>query len=167
MTGDEFIKRLQQAQRELENCISRVLPVKVGALAKAHFQDNFRKSGFVNNGLHAWKPAKRLLVKNIPRRRSKGKLVQRRRKPASMQYKTLLSDKNHLRDSIYYTPIRAGVRIYNPVEYAAVHNEGLRAGRGKGFRMPKRQFMGESAELNKTVQQTVEKELSRILNLKS
>ncbi|MDR2652798.1 MAG: phage virion morphogenesis protein [Prevotellaceae bacterium] len=166
MTGDEFVKRLQKAQREIENCVNRLLPVKIGALAKAHFQDSFRKSGFINNGLHEWQPAKRLLAKNIPRRRAKGKLVQRRRKPASMQYKTLLSGRNHLYNSIYYTPMRGGVRIYNPVEYAAVHNEGLRAGRGKGFRMPKRQFIGESAELNKIVQQTVEKELSKILNFK-
>jgi phage gpG-like protein len=154
MTGDEFVKRLQAAQRELENSINRVLPVKIGALAKAHFQDNFHKSGFVNNGLHKWQPAKRLLLN-------------RRKKPASMKYKTLLSGRNHLFSSISYTPMRGAVRIYNPVEYAAVHNEGLRAGRGKGFKMPKRQFMGESAELNKIVQQTIEKELSKIINLKT
>ncbi|MDR2292112.1 MAG: phage virion morphogenesis protein [Prevotellaceae bacterium] len=144
-----------------------MLPVKVGALAKSHFQDNFRKGGFVNNGLHAWQPAKRLLAKNIPRRRARGKLVRRNKRTAAMLYKTLLSGRNHLFSSVYYTPLRSAVRIYNPVEYAAVHNEGLRAGRGKGFIMPKRQFIGESAELNKAVQQAVVKELSKILNLKS
>lgn len=33
------------------------------------------------------------------------------------------------------------------VPYAQVHNEGGRAGRGAGFDMPQRQFMGEAAEL--------------------
>jgi phage gpG-like protein len=166
MTGDEFIKKLQAAQRELENCINRVLPVTVGALAVKHFKANFQKGGFVNGWLHAWKPAKRLLATKIPRRRSKGKLVERKKKPASMRYKTLLSAKNHLRDSIMYKAMRGGVRIYNNVEYANVHNAGLRSGRGKGFRMPKRQFMGKSAELDKLVQKTIEKELTKILNLK-
>ncbi|MDR3226062.1 MAG: phage virion morphogenesis protein [Prevotellaceae bacterium] len=165
MTGDEFLRRLQQSQREIENCINNVLPVKIGALAKAHFQENFIKGGFVNNGLHTWKPAKRL-AKGATRRRTKnGKLSKRARTLAINKYKTLLSDKNHLFSSIYYTPSRAAVRIYNPVNYAAVHNEGLRAGRGKGFIMPKRQFIGESAELNKKVQQTIEKELTKIINL--
>lgn len=33
------------------------------------------------------------------------------------------------------------------VPYARVHNEGLRAGRGSGFQMPKRQFVGDTKEL--------------------
>jgi phage gpG-like protein len=166
MTPEQFLQHLKNAQLEIENAINNTLPVKIGALAKAHFQDNFIKGGFVNNGLHKWTPAKRLLAKKIPRRRANGKLAKRYKKPANMLYKTLLSDRNHLYSSIYATPMRAAVRIYNSVEYAAVHNEGLRAGRGKGFKMPKRQFIGESAELNKMVQQTIEKELTRIINLK-
>lgn len=35
----------------------------------------------------------------------------------------------------------------NKVPYAQVHNEGGRAGRGAGFDMPQRQFMGDAAEL--------------------
>jgi phage gpG-like protein len=165
MTGDEFVRRLQQAQTEIENCINNVLPVKIGALAKAHFQENFIKGGFVNNGLQPWDRAKRLLKGATRRRMKNGKLSKRARVLAGNKYKTLLSDKNHLFSSIYYTQGRASVRIYNPVTYAAVHNEGLRAGRGKGFIMPKRQFIGESAELNKKMQQTIENELTKIINL--
>jgi phage gpG-like protein len=33
------------------------------------------------------------------------------------------------------------------VPYAQVHNEGLRAGRGKGFLMPKRQYVGQTLTL--------------------
>jgi phage gpG-like protein len=34
------------------------------------------------------------------------------------------------------------------VAYAEPHNEGSRAGRGKGFMMPQRQFMGESEDFD-------------------
>lgn len=37
------------------------------------------------------------------------------------------------------------------VPYAKVHNEGGRAGRGAGFDMPQRQFIGESAELEEKI----------------
>ena len=52
-----------------------------------------------------------------------------------------------------------------PVPYAIVHNEGLRAGRGKGFKMPKRQFIGESAVLNNKISLIIDEELTKILDL--
>lgn len=45
--------------------------------------------------------------------------------------------------------------------YSAVHNEGLRAGRGRGFRMPKRQFMAHSSKLA----EKTEKEIIKILDI--
>lgn len=50
--------------------------------------------------------------------------------------------------------------------YAEVHNEGGKAGRGKGFTMPQRQFIGEYPGMEKTVerivQHAVEEELKNI-----
>lgn len=42
------------------------------------------------------------------------------------------------------------------IKYAAVHNQGLKAGRGKGFQMPQRQFIGHTEELAK-----IQKEIIR------
>lgn len=42
------------------------------------------------------------------------------------------------------------------VPYAQVHNEGGRAGRGAGFDMPQRQFMGESDELEEKITKRVD-----------
>lgn len=42
------------------------------------------------------------------------------------------------------------------VPYAEVHNEGGRAGRGKGFDMPQRQFMGEAEELESQLTRRIE-----------
>lgn len=148
MTPEQFAQLLKRHSAEIHKLMHRTLPVKIGRMAKDHFQENFRKGGFVNNGLKKWKPAKRI-----------GK-----EKGAKGSYKTLLSSRNHLYDSIQYTPGDAKVTIHNDVIYARVHNEGLKAGRGKGFTMPKRQFIGESKELNDAIKDKITDELKNILN---
>jgi phage gpG-like protein len=62
------------------------------------------------------------------------------------KYGPLMSSRQNLYGSIYYRPDDCRVTVGTEVPYAAIHNEGLRAGRGKGFKMPKRQFMGERVE---------------------
>jgi len=50
-----------------------------------------------------------------------------------------------------------------PKAYASVHNFGLKSGRGKGFMMPKRQFMGESKTLNKKIVRLIRERIQKIL----
>ena len=88
MTPQQFSRLLKANQEAVKRLISRVLPVKAGRMAKDHFSENFKKGGFVDGGLHPWKPSKRI-----------GKA-----KGAAGQYKTLLSGRNHLYSSIKYTP---------------------------------------------------------------
>lgn len=107
--ADKLESDIQRMKKEIEQLISRKLPVVAGKYAKQHFQDNFRQGGFVNGGLHPWPPAKRL---------SSGE------SGADSQYKTLMSSRNHLFSSINYTPGIAKVTIFNDVVYAAIHNEG-------------------------------------------
>lgn len=107
--ADKLESDIQRMKKEIEQFISRKLPVVAGKYAKQHFQDNFRQGGFVNGGLHPWPPAKRL---------SSGE------SGADSQYKTLMSSRNHLFSSINYTPGIAKVTIFNDVVYAAIHNEG-------------------------------------------
>lgn len=84
------------------------LPRKVGIVAVNHFKENFRQSGFVDNGLKPWKR---------PLRQTEGK-------GAAAERPTLTSGRNHLMRSIQYTSRPGEVTILNPVEYAAIHNEG-------------------------------------------
>lgn len=149
MTPEQFLKLTNEQKRKLTRLIHRELPIKIGGMAKDHFQDNFRKGGFVNGGLKKWKPAKRT---------GQGK-------KADGRYGTLLSSRNHLYNSIDYVPGDAKVTIQNKVPYAAVHNEGLKAGRGKGFTMPKRQFIGESKELTDKIKNKIETEIDKIIRL--
>ena len=105
----DFAKLIQQKQKELDSLMRREMPIIAGRMAKDHFRDNFRKGGFVNNGLHPWPKAKRL---------SSG------RSDAASNYGTLLSSRNHLFSSIKYTPSDYRVRVANEVPYAPIHNWG-------------------------------------------
>ena len=196
MTDKEFIEHLKRLQPELERLISRTLPVKIGAKAKSLFQENFRKGGFQDGGLHAWQ---------ITRRQLLGKGADAQRGP-------LLSSRQILYKSIAYTPEQGAVTIYSNVKYAAIHNEGgtvvshpritpkmrrfawaryYESGGGKKghngqetgdaamwkalaltkkstltikSKIPKRQFMGSSRELNSAVEQIINTEVGKLIN---
>jgi phage virion morphogenesis protein len=52
--------------------------------------------------------------------------------------------------------------VVTDVDYASVHNYGLRAGRGKGFNMPKRQFMGDTHQLRAKQLEKIRQYVDRI-----
>ena len=109
MTLKDLKDYLSKKGNQLEDLARRRMPVIAGQMAVSHFKSNFRQSGFVNNGLQAWKPAKR----------TEGK-----KKGAENNYKTLTSGRNHLMSSISYIPHDSSVLIKNDVPYASIHNEG-------------------------------------------
>lgn len=105
----DFSALLKAKKKELDTLMRRKLPVKVGRMAKDHYQENFRKGGFVNGGLKRWPQTKR---------QSSGS------KSAAAGYSPLLSRRNHLFSSVKYTPGDYRVRVANDVEYAPLHNWG-------------------------------------------
>ncbi len=48
------------------------------------------------------------------------------------------------------------------VPYAKVHNEGGRAGRGAGFDMPQRKFMGQADELEEQIDKRIQTYIQKI-----
>ena len=135
MDAKDFVRLIEQHQKELGELMRRKLPVIVGRMAKDHYQDNFRKGGFVNNGLQKWPQSKR-------QRSGTGS--------AAAQYGPLLSGRNHLFGSIKYVPGDYRVKIANEVPYAAIH---------------KRKFLGESAELTKKINNTIEQQIIKNIKL--
>jgi phage gpG-like protein len=109
MTDQELIDLLRTRPAEINRLVNRVLPIKVGALAKAHFRENFRLSGFMNGGLRSW-PATR-------RQQTGGK-------GAAANYGPLLSRRNRLYGSIGYKPGPGYVVIGTTLPYASIHNDG-------------------------------------------
>jgi hypothetical protein len=95
MTPEQFLQLLQQHSREIEQAIHHTLPVKVGNVAKDHFQNNFRRGGFVDGGLHPWQRTHR----------------QQSARGAGRQYKPLMSSRQHLYGSISYSPTDAAVTV--------------------------------------------------------
>ena len=192
----DYVELIKSQRKEIDQLMRRQLPVKIGRMAKDHFQENFRKGGFVNNGLQQWPKTKRQLSGTSS---------------AAAQYGPLLSGRNHLFGSMKYTPSDYRVKVANEVPYAAIHNEGgtvnptvtpemkrfawamfyKASGKKKRKRgsmisnpdaerwkalaltkkskltvkIPKRQFLGESAELRKSINDKIEKELSKILDI--
>ena len=203
-----FIRLMGRKQKELDELMRRRMPVVAGRMAKDHFQDNFRRGGFVDGGLHPWPKAKRLSSGGTD---------------AAGRYGTLLSGRNHLFGSIKYVPSDYRVVVSSDVPYAALHNRGgtvavpvtdrmrryawarfyraagktrkAAGGRRKGrrdtggtgrpanpqaafwrnfaltrkkklkIRIPRRQFIGDSRELDGKINGRIEKEIRKILKL--
>lgn len=134
-------RKIAQAIAEFDHLI----PLMVNDMyqtAQNHFTKSFRDQGFTDEVLQEWKPRKRtrgnegraILVKTGTLRRSL-------RKVSMGKYK---------------------VRITSNVPYANVHNEGERAGRGRGFKMPKRQFVGYSGVMDKKIRAKLHKRIRSI-----
>lgn len=183
MTTKEIVAQIAKQAKQLETLARRNLPIKVGRLAKNHYQDNFRQGGFVNGGLKPWQRSKRQSGTGT-----------------SAGYGTLMSDRRHLFNSVQYTPSDNSVRIHNDAIHAPIHNWGgtvtptvtpkmrrfawakyyeatsntSEAKMWKGLaltkktklsiEMPQRQFIGESAELNEKVAELIKTEVSNIIN---
>lgn len=202
----DFINYIQVRNARLDDLMRRRMPVIAGRMAKDHFQNNFRRGGFVNGGLHTWAEAKRLSAGGSS---------------ARSRYGTLMSGRNHLFSSINYYPADYRVRVANEVPHAPIHNWGgqtaptvtdrmrrfawakfyeasgkeKKAATGNKKRqksglmpppenpqaqlwkrlaltkkskltvkIPQRQFIGESQELNDAIAARLDKEIHKILN---
>ena len=147
MTPEQFAKMIEQNATEIQMLIDRTLSIKAGAIAKKHFRENFEKGGFVDDGLHEWKPAKRLSSKY-----------------GDKKNKTLMSSRKHLYSNTLDIPQRGSVKIENRTPYAAAHNEGTTtAGKNRNVTIPRRQFIGESKELDDKIRNLVKNYLRKIV----
>ena len=114
--------------------------------AKNEFMNNFREQGFNGN---KWEPVKRKSTQNILQGKGSGRL----RKDVANSVST-----GHKNSNLSYTLV-----VEN--DYAKVHNEGLKSGRGAGFIMPKRQFIGMTAKLNAKLLQKISQKVNTIWGL--
>lgn len=196
MTINDHIKLNADLMEEIEKACCSVIPERVGAMAQEHFQDNFYKSGFVNNGLTPWKRS-----------------IRQSGKGANAGRRTLIGSGNaNLMNGIKYEASGSKVTIYNRVPYAPIHNWGgtipitkrmrgyawhrffseagiakndkpdikkakiakassstlmwrnLALSKKSQIKMPQRQFIGNSRELNDKLHAKLETELRKILD---
>ena len=160
MEIQDFSKRLEGIEAAVKRQMERDLPKKLGNLAVRMFKENFQKESFFGR---AWQEVKR---------RTPGTAAFRtaaRNHPSRTTRKILTGDTGDLARSIEVKYVSKGEVVvwtapsaFAKEPYGRVHNEGLRAGRGSGFIMPKRQFMGESEELNALIISEIERKLKQI-----
>lgn len=144
---DVVLARLKKAKSDL--------PLILSKQAENFWTDNFKKEEWEGK---AWK---------VPQRRIPGTDAFRfpKKKGLSRRTKRTLIGTGRLRRAVSRSArSRTFERIVFIVDlpYAAVHNDGGRAGRGAGFDMPQRQYMGDHKELRKKQIITIEKEIKNI-----
>ena len=118
----------------------------VGREALGFFKESFVKQGFTDVSLKKWQPRKRTKRSEMGR----GILLG----PNQNMFRALKRKRLNS-----YTTL-----IYNDLIYAKVHNDGLRAGRGRGFIMPKRQFVGNSQTLTNLLKRKIKERLNYFIN---
>lgn len=174
-----FNKELARAMSRIERLARDELPRRIGKMAADHFKENFRQGGFVNGGLQQWKDVKRRDSRSewygfeykgekrnyyaFSRDKKTGKTSKSKQQkklnysPTATKRGVLTSKRNMLMNSIT-SSVRGGEAVVGTsVEYAKVHNDG---GTFKVFgkatkTMPRRQFIGESKELNRAVEKMI------------
>jgi phage gpG-like protein len=148
----KIIKDLEDVKKQLKK-----LPTYAGTEALNFFKQSFKRQGFIDEAYEPWKPRKE---------RTAGRKMRREGRRA------VLVKSGRLRRSLRKKVTGTVIEILTDVPYAEIHNEGgtiqttanvrnhdRRTKRGKtqvsahtrrvNMKIPKRQFMGESAFLNK------------------
>lgn len=162
MTPQEFNKHLKALESDFKELFLKTAPTIASKTAVSYFKKNFQNEAW---GRSKWKEVQR----RTPG--SKAYKYAGRHHPARTTRKILTGDTGDLGRSIEIKEISKQTAVVwtstaafgSKEPYGRVHNEGLRAGRGKGFIMPKRQFMGESNELNQLIIKELERKLNQLL----
>lgn len=172
MTLKEFQLHLKGLQKEFQDLYDKYAPYIAGQTAVRMFKENFQKEGFFGEG---WQEVKRRQdsrnFRTIKRGKNKGEV---RAKYTWVRHKILRGKTGDLGKSIHYKVLKNGTAliytdpnaITSKKPYGRVHNEGLRAGRGSGFTMPKRQFMGDHPKLRTEIVKELERKLREKLQQK-
>jgi len=137
----KILKDIQAFKPQLEKVVDAM-----GVLAASHFTTSFRNQGFTDESLQSWQPRKRTERSRMGNRAILVKSGRLRRSIRSKRFGFL------------------SVKILTDVPYASVHNNGERSGRGRGFKMPKRQFIGYSGVLNRKIIAKMDVTIKRIFN---
>lgn len=188
LLNKDFTGDIRRMNERMKRYMQQDAPRIIGTEAVNHFKQSFYDEGFTDRSLKKWKPAKRTqedsqwygfqygartpLPSNHARRKGAKRAYKARKanpitnySPAATSRRTLSGQTGNLMDSITYRKAGNQVIVFSNLEYARVHNEGEAAkvfGK-KSFKMPKRQFMGDSQKLKEKITRELDKDIKRIL----
>ncbi|UDQ55009.1 phage morphogenesis protein [Chryseobacterium indologenes] len=156
----DFQNLLNRASRELPDKLPRIIEVEGLNFIKM----NFRKQGYTDTSFTKWQERKkkdssgrditRYRTDRVGRRGELNKYGQREQGRAILVgHRT---GGNKLINSFRARRSRQRVVFYTYKNYASIHNEG-------DAKIPKRQFFGKSAYLDRKIQEKVTREMDRIM----
>jgi len=145
-------------QQSLKLLIENQLPIIIGKEGVDYFTDNFNKQAWERT---PWQEVKRR--QSWTREYKYSAKTRRTDRILLGQATGKRIGGGALGRSIQYTPGKNNTVIHSDLIYAPVHNYGLQAGRGSGFTMPKRQFIGKSPELIKHIKTIIENRINKLL----
>lgn len=140
--------KIRKLQREAQKAVEAAL-TDMMVIAQNHFTENFRKQGFDDRAVEKWQPRKRT---ERSRSGQRGILIG---KGTGVLRRSIAKRKTSKYTGLIFINGNAN-------KYAKVHNDGLRSGRGKGFKMPKRQFIGDSYNMFQKIDRKVKQRLERV-----
>lgn len=134
MQPSEYFAKLHSSFGQLQKKLLDVVEVET----ENHNIKNFKNEGFYGNSFTAWTPRK-------DKKNNRHILVR------TGDLKKAATTAQHQGGGIAF--------VFN-MPYARVHNEGLQAGRGAGFIMPKRQFIGQGRLLD----DLIKRKFAKVIN---
>lgn len=159
----DLSKFLENKAKEVKRYIDRDAPRIVAKMARDHAKQSFQDEGFTDDTFQKWDEVKRRKEENLKRGKRGGIL---KKQAAAQTRKILTGESKDLKKSIQSDIISSElVEIGSDLLYAIPHNEGTdNAGRNNNVKLPKRQFLGKSKQLEKEITEKFEKDLTKILN---
>lgn len=151
---------LRKKIQEIEKFLTSDKPLRIIKVEGLnHFQKSFTNQGFTDKTLKKW-PARKLpkYLKGVALQKWKAADSAR----AILVGHASRSTGVHLKDSIQAEIGASSVVFSLDKPYAAVHNEGLKAGRPPGFMMPQRQYIGQSQVLEENIRAKFLREINKI-----
>lgn len=145
---DTLTPRLRELHRKANSFFKQQLPKIIHREGLQFIADNFDKEAFreKKGSISKWQQRKPVKKDTRPGRQ-------------------LLVDKGHLRRSWELDSTYQNNRIVfgSALPYAEPHNDGGRAGRGRGFTMPQRQMIGPSEVMAEMIENKLTREMNRII----
>jgi phage gpG-like protein len=154
----EYFEHLARNLDKIEGDIARDI---VAVEAEQFHAKNFRDQGFTDSGFTPWKKRK---TNERNTKTYEGGIfeLEHRDKGRALLVQSGTLKRHALKGRV----VANTVTFEFPLVYERVHNEGGRAGRGNGFQMPQRQYVGESEYLKKRIEAKAKRYLDEFLNNK-
>ena len=155
--GKEFGQEMNENVQKFKKVIEEKLPDHIKDKAQQLVDESFEQEQFQDGKSSKWDGRKD--------DKEAGKARSNRRALLVKSGKLIASTEAEVRNK---DTVVIAVNDPEAAEYAAVHNEGLEAGKGKGFKMKQRQFMPIPGEpfpkLEAEIEKFIDDQMDKIFN---